>query len=1057
MNSIIPVHGDLRLAGNIAADQNNVSFPLNPKIGTIIVRGINLYVFIEVGGVQTWYPLVSLSGNVFQHIENIANTEWLVTHNLNTAEYWYQAQDLAGNIIVPTNITPIDANSFIATFPIAIAGNIVIVATSNMVVDRVFTNLINVGADVIIDVAGMLIGGKRVLTGGVTKIVDGTGKEIFFTDQTPLRLIAGSGVTLEFNDFDKSVKINSEPITNKSHLGLDAVENIAPLDMPVSILQAQADAVVLDDAKTYADMLLNDITVSASVVAMEASNRAAAIVAAIEAERIIITGEIAAAISHEVTVRDEAIAIEANIRKSADDAIMLSIGNGIADTNNNLNAFNLSLTDAIVTEVSNRNAAILVETNARIADVNQEATDRDTAISTAISVLKGTAPVARDTLGELSTAIDSESTNRTNAITAEVAARDAAITVETTNRVAADALLVPKTTTINGKALDGNITLVKADVGLSNVDNTSDVNKPVSTAQATADIAVQDAAALDATTKANAAQTAAIAASVPSTHVGSSGAAHAVATTTVAGFMSSTDKVKLNGVSGSNTGDETTATIKTKLGITTLSGNNTGDQTTVSGNSGTATKLETARNINGVSFDGSVDITINAVDSTARVASSLLGAADGVATLDANGKVPSTQLPSFVDDVLEYANLASFPATGETGKIYVSLANNKTYRWSGSVYVYITSGAVDSVAGKTGVVTLVKADVGLGNVDNTSDANKPVSTLQQAAIDAAVISANGAIPTNISAFTNDSGYQTLAQLNTAISNLVGTAPVGLDTLGEIATDLGTKVNASALATVATTGKYSDLLNKPTLSTVAGTGSYSDLLNKPTIPVVPTNISSFTNDSTYQTSTQVAASILVETNARIADVNQEVTDRDAAIATAVSNLVGTASAARNTLGELSTAIDTEATSRDTAINSVMTAVNNKANLTTNKFSGRQSLTSFFITSVSGAISINVLNGNVQKITLMGAATFSLTGWDTANVFSEVLLELGNGGNVGITWPTIKWLLPTTGATAVSFSAYLTAIGRTSGALQVSGIDFIYLWSTDGGVTIYGKVL
>lgn len=147
---------------------------------------------------------------------------------------------------------------------------------------------------------------------------------------------------------------------------------------------------------------------------------------------------------------------------------------------------------------------------------------------------------------------------------------------------------------------------------------------------------------------------------------------------------------------------------------------------TLSGNSSTATKLQTARTINGVSFDGSANITINAVDSTARVASSLLGVANGVATLDATGKVPSTQLPSYVDDVVEAANLASFPATGEIGKIYVALDTNKAYRWSGSAYVYITSGAVDSVAGKTGVVTLVKGDVGLGSVDNTSDATKNV-------------------------------------------------------------------------------------------------------------------------------------------------------------------------------------------------------------------------------------------------------------------------------------------------------------------------------------------
>ena len=91
-------------------------------------------------------------------------------------------------------------------------------------------------------------------------------------------------------------------------------------------------------------------------------------------------------------------------------------------------------------------------------------------------------------------------------------------------------------------------------------------------------------------------------------------------------------------------------------------------------------------------------------------------------------------MQSYVDDVLEFATLSVFPTTGVIGKIYVELATNKTYRWSGTAYIYITSGAVDSVAGKTGVVSLVKADVGLGNVDNTSDLNKPISTATQTAL-----------------------------------------------------------------------------------------------------------------------------------------------------------------------------------------------------------------------------------------------------------------------------------------------------------------------------------
>lgn len=90
------------------------------------------------------------------------------------------------------------------------------------------------------------------------------------------------------------------------------------------------------------------------------------------------------------------------------------------------------------------------------------------------------------------------------------------------------------------------------------------------------------------------------------------------------------------------------------------------------------------------------------------------GVANGLATLDGSGLVPASQLPSYVDDVLEFADLASFPATGETGKIYVALDTLKTYRWSGSAYVEISASAVDSVNGATGVVVLDTDDISEG-------------------------------------------------------------------------------------------------------------------------------------------------------------------------------------------------------------------------------------------------------------------------------------------------------------------------------------------------------
>lgn len=92
---------------------------------------------------------------------------------------------------------------------------------------------------------------------------------------------------------------------------------------------------------------------------------------------------------------------------------------------------------------------------------------------------------------------------------------------------------------------------------------------------------------------------------------------------------------------------------------------------------------------------GNVNITptnigLGNVTNHAQVKRTEMGVANGVATLGADGKVPSNQLPSYVDDVLEYDNKSAFPATGETGKIYVSKDTNLTYRWSGSAYVEIS-------------------------------------------------------------------------------------------------------------------------------------------------------------------------------------------------------------------------------------------------------------------------------------------------------------------------------------------------------------------------------
>ena len=106
-------------------------------------------------------------------------------------------------------------------------------------------------------------------------------------------------------------------------------------------------------------------------------------------------------------------------------------------------------------------------------------------------------------------------------------------------------------------------------------------------------------------------------------------------------------------------------------------------------------------------------------DVTATI-SSRIGVPSGIAGLDAGGKVPPAQLPSYVDDVLEYANVAALPVTGETGKIYLAQDTGAAYRWTGTVYIKLSDDDVLEFANLAafpvsgaGAALYIAADTGL--------------------------------------------------------------------------------------------------------------------------------------------------------------------------------------------------------------------------------------------------------------------------------------------------------------------------------------------------------
>ena len=201
------------------------------------------------------------------------------------------------------------------------------------------------------------------------------------------------------------------------------------------------------------------------------------------------------------------------------------------------------------------------------------------------------------------------------------------------------------------------------------------------------------------------------------------------ATTSTAGLMSAADKTKLNSIDN-NADVNIIEKVKVNGSILTPDANKAVNITVPTKTS------DLTNNSNFVSDASYVHIDVdsalsgsssNPVENQAihtalagKLDTTLKGANSGLAELDANGKVPTSQLPSFVDDVVEADNYDSLPVEGETGKIYVTLDTNKTYRWSGSAYVEIS----ESLALGTTSSTAFRGDYGQTAYTHAADSGK---------------------------------------------------------------------------------------------------------------------------------------------------------------------------------------------------------------------------------------------------------------------------------------------------------------------------------------------
>ena len=294
------------------------------------------------------------------------------------------------------------------------------------------------------------------------------------------------------------------------------------------------------------------------------------------------------------------------------------------------------------------------------------------------------------------------------------------------------------------------------------------------------------------------------------------------ATTSAAGLLSGTDKIKLDSISA-NANNYTHPTSGVGAGIyksvtVDVNGHVTGgtNPTTLAGYSITDAYTKTETN------------TALAM----KVNNSEKGSANGVATLDVNGKVVLTQIPDSILGQLEYMGTYSFsggmPTATQKGQYWIASADGNGYIagdwavWNGTSFDKVdNTDAVATVAGRTGNVVLTKNDVGLANVDNTSDANKPVSTATQTALN---LKADIASPT----FT---GTVTAPTFSGSLSGNAATVTNGVYTTGN-QTIAGVKTFSSSPVVPAPTTDFQSVPLKSTNITVnVGTGQTYTTINQ----------------------------------------------------------------------------------------------------------------------------------------------------------------------------------------------------------------------------------
>ena len=512
----------------------------------------------------------------------------------------------------------------------------------------------------------------------------------------------------------------------------------------------------------------------------------------------------------------------------------------------------------------------------------------------------------------------------------------------------------------------------------------------------------------------------------------------------------------------------------------------------LTGNASTATTLATARTIAGQSFDGSANVSIAPTDLTGVTAT-----AAEINLLD--GVTATTAELNILDGVTATASELNIldGVTASTAEL------NFVDGVTSAIQDQINAKASSASPTFTGTVSGVTAThVGLGNVDNTSDANKPVSTATQTALDLKAPLASPALtgtPTAPTATvgTNTTQVATTAFVGSAVAALIDAAPETLNTLNELAAAISDDANFATTLTTSVGTKVSKagdtmtgllvLSADPSANLGAATKQYVDTAESDAVTAAGTaagtaisnavsaltkssvglaNVDN-TSDANKPVSTAQATAIAAALTA--AEIYADALDTDD-VAEGTAQYFTDARAKSSAAALLTGATKTNITISGTGAGLTITAENGVADSTTSDLAEGSN---FYFTDARARAAVDGTDRSFTSVAINSvakqvAATLeaSTAGVQTAHAFAkadyrsaEYLVKIANGSNTDVS----KVLLTLDSSDNIAITEYgMVSTGSSLGSVSasISGANVQLLVTTANNtstVTVVGTLL